>query len=403
MPISSGSAAPLPRRCHRFFKVFFPHLCSRTLRIPPAFEQHVEDEAPARFYLKGPSNIVWGVDLVKKSGGLFLANGWEEFASDHSLAAGDFLVFQYDGNVTFLVLIFDKTACEKEGAFSVTPTCENKSFLLDGDKGEVEEEGKTEDLPRKRKRALDDVVAVKETRKREKTSPSKNICANDEPLPKRKSVQKLIAQRISRRLGNCSTKISESSSDTCKKALVCLTGVKPKRTRNGRTDACQRNMWRGYISQRRPVSQKEIDRALQKAQSFKPRNPYCLMIMKDSYVYHGFYLALPGSFPFEYLPNVSGDIYLTDAKQKKWTVNYIRTERPALSAGWCRFAVTNNLEADDVCIFELIAKAHMKVHIFRVVEDFKPLLRFAGLKWYVETEKFKALMKESESLEEDNN
>lgn len=84
--------------------------------------------------------------------------------------------------------------------------------------------------------------------------------------------------------------------------------------------------------------------------------------------------SLPGSFPFKHLPDDSGEIFLHDPKKRQWTVRYLTSKRPALSGGWGKFAVGNNIEVDDVCIFELIAKCHLKVHIFRVLEDIKPLL-----------------------------
>lgn len=116
-------------------------ILSLSQRIPPAFHPCVEGHAPARFYLKGPSEYVWVVDLVKKSDGLFLTDGWEAFAFDHSLAAGDFLLFNYNGSSTFSVMIFDNTACEKEGAFHARPTCDQKvSFSFDGRVKEEENE-----------------------------------------------------------------------------------------------------------------------------------------------------------------------------------------------------------------------------------------------------------------------
>ena len=45
-------------------------------------------------------------------GGVWLENGWCEFASCHGLTMGHLLVFRYDENSQFDVLIFDATATE---------------------------------------------------------------------------------------------------------------------------------------------------------------------------------------------------------------------------------------------------------------------------------------------------
>nr|QDX18316.1 B3 domain-containing protein Os01g0723500-like isoform X1 [Cymbidium sinense] len=349
MPNSNGSLASPPRRSYHFFKIFLPDLSSTQLRIPPAFRPYVEGQAPARFYLKGPSEYIWGVDLVKKSDGLFLTDGWEAFAFDHSLAAGDFLLFKYNGSSTFSVMIFDNTACEKEGAFNARPTCDEKvSFSLDDGVKEEENEktfiGTNQYV--KRKRAPIDA-----------NNDCSEVVMSGMWSMRRQAARALVSGRPEH----------SRDSDLFNKAIMLLD--------NRAYDDNKKKQYRGFVSQRRPITQKEKDDALAKAQSFKSDKPCFMMVMKGSYVYHGFYLSLPGSFPFEHLPNYSGEIFLHDSNEQQWTVRYLFSKRPALSGGWGKFAVGNNLEMDDVCIFELIAQKHMKVHIFRALEDIKPLLR----------------------------
>ena len=45
---------------------------------------------------------------------VWLLSGWQEFAEYYSIGYGHCLVFRYDGDSTFRVLIFDKTASEIE-------------------------------------------------------------------------------------------------------------------------------------------------------------------------------------------------------------------------------------------------------------------------------------------------
>ncbi|XP_077218924.1 B3 domain-containing protein Os03g0620400-like isoform X2 [Tasmannia lanceolata] len=107
------------RKKPHFFKVLLGNF-SHSLRIPPAFMKHISKAATYKrtAILEGPSSRVWHVELSKKINGTYLQDGWQEFAKAHSLRVSDFLVFRYDGNMRFSVLIFDKTACEREDIFT---------------------------------------------------------------------------------------------------------------------------------------------------------------------------------------------------------------------------------------------------------------------------------------------
>ncbi|XP_048228269.1 B3 domain-containing transcription factor VRN1-like [Ricinus communis] len=63
--------------------------------------------------LKVPSGAKWEVELVKHDGEIWLQNGWQEFLKYYSLDHGFFLVFKYNQrNYNFNVIIFDKSAIE---------------------------------------------------------------------------------------------------------------------------------------------------------------------------------------------------------------------------------------------------------------------------------------------------
>ncbi|XP_057958178.1 B3 domain-containing protein REM5-like isoform X2 [Malania oleifera] len=49
-----------------------------------------------------------------KMNGRRLEDGWPEFARDHDLHVGDFLVFRHEGNFLFHITVFDPTACERK-------------------------------------------------------------------------------------------------------------------------------------------------------------------------------------------------------------------------------------------------------------------------------------------------
>ncbi|KAK1273007.1 B3 domain-containing protein [Acorus gramineus] len=52
---------------------------------------------------------------------MYFENGWQEFVRDHSLKCGEILLFRYDGNARFTVLVFDSSACERKDCHSVRP------------------------------------------------------------------------------------------------------------------------------------------------------------------------------------------------------------------------------------------------------------------------------------------
>jgi B3 DNA binding domain len=64
--------------------------------------------------LEGPTGRTWYVSIEKNTEGVFFTNGWSKFVQDHGLKEHEFLVFQYNGDVHFSLLIFDTTACERE-------------------------------------------------------------------------------------------------------------------------------------------------------------------------------------------------------------------------------------------------------------------------------------------------
>lgn len=64
--------------------------------------------------LKVPSGAMWQVELFKSDDEAWFQNGWQEFADYYCLEHGDLLVFEYEGNSQFTVIIFDPSATEIE-------------------------------------------------------------------------------------------------------------------------------------------------------------------------------------------------------------------------------------------------------------------------------------------------
>ncbi|KAB1669453.1 hypothetical protein E1A91_D03G020300v1 [Gossypium mustelinum] len=82
------------------------------LGIPRKFVKNHGNSMSSPAMLSVPSGAVWKVELTKSDGKIWLENGWLEFSNHYSLDIGHLLVFRYDGNSNFRVIIFDKSASE---------------------------------------------------------------------------------------------------------------------------------------------------------------------------------------------------------------------------------------------------------------------------------------------------
>jgi hypothetical protein len=90
--------------------------------IPPAFIRHFNGAIPKKAILFDHTKKPWQVTLEQTEGRLCFKNGWQCFASDHSLELGDFLVFKYNRNSSFEVKIFSKYGCKKGETVAIDKT-----------------------------------------------------------------------------------------------------------------------------------------------------------------------------------------------------------------------------------------------------------------------------------------
>lgn len=67
--------------------------------------------------LEASSGITWHVKLIRSNNTFALRSGWKDFVSDNKIDENDVLVFTYNGNSSFKVLIFDPSGCEKAAPF----------------------------------------------------------------------------------------------------------------------------------------------------------------------------------------------------------------------------------------------------------------------------------------------
>ncbi|CAN0872861.1 B3 domain-containing protein REM16 [Linum grandiflorum] len=89
------------------------------LVIPRTFAKKMGTKLPATVTLKGPSGNSWTVGLASSNDEtVFFSSGWREFAQDHCLQPTDLLIFRYNGDSLFDVLVFDlESSCEKPSSY----------------------------------------------------------------------------------------------------------------------------------------------------------------------------------------------------------------------------------------------------------------------------------------------
>ncbi|CAL4974298.1 unnamed protein product [Urochloa decumbens] len=112
------------QRRPRFFKVLVGDFARRMV-IPRGFLCHIPEEmrrtagsgttvsSSATVILKNAEEKIWPVELEGIDGRVFLTTGWSKFVEGNCLGKGEFLVFEYDGNMHFRVSVFGVNAIEK--------------------------------------------------------------------------------------------------------------------------------------------------------------------------------------------------------------------------------------------------------------------------------------------------
>jgi hypothetical protein len=85
-------------------------------RLPDKFAELLDGQEPRQVKLREASGgrRLWDVAVwFDGEGHMYLERGWEQFARDHDLGLGNFLVFSYDGDAVLTVEVFDGSMCRR--------------------------------------------------------------------------------------------------------------------------------------------------------------------------------------------------------------------------------------------------------------------------------------------------
>ncbi|XP_020231108.1 B3 domain-containing transcription factor VRN1 isoform X2 [Cajanus cajan] len=149
-----------------------------------------------------------------------------------------------------------------------------------------------------------------------------------------------------------------SSPQPCKKMKTSIT-TNVERSTNG-VNLHQRVQTRSTSSQKAKLDEDEIkmvqltSTSLNKATAVRSEHPSFKLVMKPPYI-NGYYLDIPPQFSKQYLKKTHAVVLLRVLDGRSWPVIY---SAPRINGGWQKFALENNLNVGDVCVFELIQEIH---------------------------------------------
>ncbi|PIN16088.1 hypothetical protein CDL12_11265 [Handroanthus impetiginosus] len=115
------------------------------------------------------------------------------------------------------------------------------------------------------------------------------------------------------------------------------------------------------------VSMKSAPEEKIAAQYFVSSYPHFVRVMKKFNISGSYTLKIPYQFSMEHMPNCKTEIVLRNLNGQCWTVNSIPTIKVqtlhTFCGGWMAFVRDNDIQMGDICIFELVGKCEMRVHI----------------------------------------
>ncbi|KAK8511517.1 hypothetical protein V6N12_038119 [Hibiscus sabdariffa] len=325
-------------KTHHFFKIILQEaIRDGILGIPRKFVRKYGNQLSSPVKLQVPSGAIWQVELAKSDERVWLQKGWREFAQHYSLGFGSFLVFRYQGNDHFHVLIFDTSATEIEYA------C------------------------RKSKEKPDLPCPLEQKRRRTDSSYKSGTDLKLENSSLHITLDGHNSRKID--LGNLKENENGWSSTGKDDGVV---GISVRGSLKTEVLSC---------SQR--LTDTEKARAIQIANAFKSaENPVFMVVLRPSSVSYGYQLAIPLDFAREFLTKHKCNLTLCNSDGKTWPVTYYvnagnKKLRAQLYGGWQAFVQDNHLGAGDICVFEVI-KLHeilLRVHIYPVVENASKVCR----------------------------
>ncbi|XP_048139410.1 B3 domain-containing transcription factor VRN1-like isoform X4 [Rhodamnia argentea] len=336
----------------------------RVMKIPIRFARRFGNNFSNVVCLNMPSGDVWKMKLRRQKDDFWLQDGWSDFVKHYSIEDGYFLVFRYEGNCVFHVVVCDTSASEITYPMVCKANC--GKFKLGDERLLSQDVEETEDMVieisdddsqscRCKRRESPSSTKVRSPKKKKK----KNSLADDddslyEPSMETSSYNGCPEWTNSSYNEGPQVKKDEhgdghiSDGNNCPKSVPCL-------------------------SNRRFRVEEEVE-VLSRAASFETTNPFFIVLMQPSYVQCPYALNIPAAFFMTHISKTSGNGFmkLHGSSGRVWIARYhlgMYNAKPKVRAqgGWKTFVLDNKLQKGDACVFELLTsgKALFKVVIYR--------------------------------------
>ncbi|XVE87215.1 hypothetical protein DITRI_Ditri18aG0098300 [Diplodiscus trichospermus] len=357
-PHSDDDHSLFASKTPHFFKVILEEaIRDGKLEIPRNFVRKHGKILPSPVQLEVPSGAKWQVELTKCDEMVWLQKGWQEFAEHYSLKFGYFVVFRYEGNAHFRVLIFDKSASEIEYPYTSTDD--------DDDGGDLSVKLSDDDSASRKSKEKSHLPCPR---------PHKKIRTDSPNHPGTDLKSEILASRS-----------SADDSKSRKMKLESLKKIEKSRCSRGPKDATKRV---GGITGPRTVKTEALNcvrrltatekaHSVQRASAFKStENPAFVVIMQPSHFRRRDRLYIPVNFSRKYFIRQNRNLTLRDSTGKTWPAKYSLSsnsnrQNPRIHGGWRAFAGDRNLNVGDICVFELIKQPDivLKVVTYPVDQD----------------------------------
>ncbi|KAJ6730037.1 B3 DOMAIN-CONTAINING PROTEIN [Salix viminalis] len=355
-------------QCIQFFQFLHSGFDQR-LDIPEIFARYLRKKLPDTVNLKGPSGSAWKVGLTTSNNTLFFNHGWQEFVKDHALKENDFLIFKYNGESNFDVLIFNKQSiCEKAAS------CFVKKY-------ESTERGNGCRTKRKTIKSSAEVVFASPKGVAGGSQPEEFIENDTDAIPGgQPNDSRVTGKKICR--GIKSTEATEEDVVGGFEQVECsyndsgtITPLRQPTSEEIETEPGQPVDTVLHARRGRKVTEQEKRNAMQLAVRAVTANGF-LILMKPTHVCRRFFMVIPSAWILKRIPIKGNQDVILRFKDRAWHTRFFyhksRDNNGGLSAGWKKFALDNKLHEFDVCVFEPLDLVNcpiiLNVNIFRVVE-----------------------------------
>ncbi|CAI9103129.1 OLC1v1001570C1 [Oldenlandia corymbosa var. corymbosa] len=249
--------------------------------------------------VKDPIGATWRMKLLTDNKGTKVHQGWVEFQDFYAIKRHYFLVFRYNGNSQFTVTIFDKAGQEIDYPRRLHETTKRKQLHPISGEEKDEEEGEDD---------------------------------NDDDEDDADSVEILWEKSWK--------EVKEAGSSS----QQATTSRRTKRSRSSSSALNPKN---------------EDLKAYQQAMLFNSNHPFFICVIRSGSISGSFRISMRRKFVRE---NLAKNLYeefklhLQVNEENSWSVRVITEAKDnigRIGGGWKIFVHENNVELNDVCIFEM--------------------------------------------------